>query len=377
MIVGGAATVGFTVWDRVSSAGGLGAVVTILWVVSGALLLAGLGYYVLLFAQARGWLPSGVPDKSDRYDAANRAEDSAEIDRLHIDSQHPAPALPDEFTDAPHLMWSGLQVMPLGHGSFEVSVGCNNVGKTAQVIRAETWVRSTVDVLGPPSAGTMPVLGRVTPQPEEIAFFSFDAGGHISPGPFTLRMQCRENDPIPGEREVRWRVTYMDDDMRRGYITECSVRVAFALRSPSVVGEPAYDTTSRKVRNDDYNEYMRDKGAPSTGPRRPISVPAQSCPYPIGGDPRVASTGETRYSGKVTDDFDRTQPVANVCVYPEEMPERGAQTDGGGWWGIVLPSRRKWTFHFDPKVISPIYQPTEVTGLDNEPIINVFLKRKP
>lgn len=181
---------------------------------------------------------------------------------------YPLPAHPDEFADAPHLMWSGIQVLSL-EGAFELTISCNNVGRTAQLIPEETWVQSTVDVLGPPIAGTMPVQAPVTQEPEDIEFFSFDKGGHISPGAFNLHMQCRENDPIPGDREVRWRLMYMDDDLRRGYITECSVVVSFVgMGAPRIIGEPSYDRTTRRQRNEDYNRYMADKGALSTGPRR-------------------------------------------------------------------------------------------------------------
>lgn len=174
-----------------------------------------------------------------------------------------------EFSNSPHLMWSGLDVFPFG-SSYEVTVSCNNVGGTAQLIRPGTWVRSTVDLLGSPILGTNPVQTTVTKTPERIDFFSFDCGGHISPGPFTLHIRCDDSDPDPGEREVRWRLMYMDDDMKDGFITECSVRIAFVgIGSPRVLGEPAYDTTSRKQRNDDYLSYMKDKQAASTGPRRP------------------------------------------------------------------------------------------------------------
>ena len=188
----------------------------------------------------------------------------------------PLPLLEEEvaggaFKDAPHLLWSNVRAARHDR-AFEVQVVCNNVGKIAQVIPTFTWVTSTVDVLGPPIPGTNPIQAEITKHDELIRFIDFDTSGQIEPsagpGPFTLRMRCIEQDPIPGEREVRWRITYMDDDMLRGYITECSARIAFVMDSPTVVGVSALDKTSRKARNDDYNNFMRDKKAPSTGSRR-------------------------------------------------------------------------------------------------------------
>lgn len=178
----------------------------------------------------------------------------------------------DDLKDAPHLLWSNVRAVKHGH-AYEVRVLCNNVGRIAQLVPVFTWVTSTVDVLGDPIPDTNPIQTTVTQQEETIEFIDFDAAGQIQsssgPGPFTLLMRCTEQDPIPGEREIRWRMTYMDDDMSRGYITECSARIAFVgIGDPKVIGTPALDNTSRKRRNDDYNDFMRDKRAPSTGPRR-------------------------------------------------------------------------------------------------------------
>lgn len=175
----------------------------------------------------------------------------------------------EEFAKAPHLLWSDVRVLEVGP-AYEVVVACHNVGPTALVRPGSTWVRSVVDVLGPPIPNTNPILAKVTQQPEQIEFFDFAIQGPIHPGVFHLRMHCKDPDPIPGEREVRWRLMYTDDDMERGYITECSATISFAgFGSPKVVGLPALDNTSRKERNDDYNDYMKGKRAPSTGPRRP------------------------------------------------------------------------------------------------------------
>lgn len=174
-----------------------------------------------------------------------------------------------EFANAPHLIWSSVRVVKSGQ-IYEVLVACHNAGPTAIARPDNTWVRSTVDVLGPPIPNTNPILARVTQQPEVMEFVGFDTQGPIHAGTFDLRMQCKDPSPIPGEREVRWRVTYMDDDMERGYITECSAKVIFVgLGSTRIDGLPALDGTSRKARNDDYNAYMEDKTPPSTGPSRP------------------------------------------------------------------------------------------------------------
>lgn len=173
-----------------------------------------------------------------------------------------------EFGAAPHLIWSGVRALKLG-AAYEVVVACHNVGQTALVRPDGTWVRSTVAVLGPPIPDTSPIQAEVTHDPEAIEFFDFDVQGPIRPGAFDLRMQCKESDPVPGQREVRWRVTYMDDDLERGYVTECSATLIFVgIGEPRVVGLPALDSTSRKMRNDDYNNYMKGKHQPSTGPRR-------------------------------------------------------------------------------------------------------------
>lgn len=178
------------------------------------------------------------------------------------------PATEKEFASAPHLLWSGVRAVKLNK-AYEVIVACHNVGQTALVRPDSTWVRSTVDVLGPPIPGTNPIQAKVTQQFEEIEFVSFDIQGPIRPGAFDLRMRCKDPDPIPGEREVRWRVMYMDDDLECGYITECSTKVVFVgFGDPRIDGLPALDATSRKARNEDYNEYMKSKKQSSTGPRR-------------------------------------------------------------------------------------------------------------
>lgn len=167
-----------------------------------------------------------------------------------------------EFANAPHLIWSSVRLVNSGE-AYEVLVACHNAGPTAVVRPDNTWVRSTVDVLGPPIPNTNPILAKVTQQREVMDFVGFDIQGPIHPGTFDLRMQCKDPSPIPGEREVRWCVMYMDDDMERGYITECSATVIFVgIGSPRIKGLPALDGTSRKARNDDYNTYMRDKNAP-------------------------------------------------------------------------------------------------------------------
>jgi hypothetical protein len=119
-----------------------------------------------------------------------------------------------------------------------------------------------VDVIGFPIPGTNPIQAEVTQELEQIDFVDFDAQGPIHPGGFDLRMQCNDGEPIPGEREVRWRVTYMDDDMERGYITECSATVVFVgSGQPRIKGLPTLDSTSRKARNDAFNEYLKDKAS--------------------------------------------------------------------------------------------------------------------
>lgn len=216
----------------------------------------------VLLATRLGWVPEG-------YDAVPKWKKPSMAEMTEIQRRFDLALGETFFADAPHLMWSGVEALSFG-SSFDVAVSCNNVGKTAQLIRSDTWVTSTVDLLGSPIPGTNPIQATVTKTPERIEFFSLDRGGHISPGPFTLRLRCAEGDPYPGQREVRWRLTYMDDDMRDGFITECSVRIAFVgIGSPRVIGEPAYDATSRKERNEDYRKYMKGKQAPSTGPRRP------------------------------------------------------------------------------------------------------------
>jgi hypothetical protein len=83
-------------------------------------------------------------------------------------------------------------------------------------------------------------------------------------------MRCSEEDPIPGIREVKWRVLYRDDDLAQCFITECSARIAFPGRGYKArVLDSSLDETSRKTRNSDCNDYMKDKRTSSTGLRRP------------------------------------------------------------------------------------------------------------
>jgi hypothetical protein len=199
-----------------------------------------------------------------RIDGSSNTTTAAGRD-VHITNP---PAAEKEFAAAPHLLWSGARVVTFGQ-AYEVIVACHSVGPTALVRPDGTWVRSIVDVLGPPILGTSPVQAEVTQQREAIEFVDFDIQGPIRTGAFDLRMRCQETDPIPGEREVTWRVTYTDDDLERGYVTECSATVVFVgFGEPRVIGLPALDNTSRKTRNDDYNVYMQGKKESSTGPRR-------------------------------------------------------------------------------------------------------------
>ena len=173
---------------------------------------------------------------------------------VHISNVTPTE---NAFATAPHLIWSGVRAMKLG-AAYEVVVACHNVGQTALVRPDGTWVRSTVDVLGPPIPNTTPIRRRSRPIPRPSSSSSSTSKEPIRPGAFDLRMQCKETFPTPGSREVRWRVTYMDDDLERGYVTECSATVGFVLGQPRIIGLPALDSTKRKTRNDDYNDYMRE-----------------------------------------------------------------------------------------------------------------------
>lgn len=296
-------------WVYLSSTGIVGVVLTGSFAVAALLVILGLGTLAIQEARARGWLRGALAYRElhvwyadqDGYfvgdlDAYGALRDSLETltanaaklghrtipkgpnpvatrppDRPATVNQPPTP---DEFKDAPHLLWSSVRAIRIGK-AYEVVVLCNNTGRIAQVIPTFTWVQSTVDVLGPPIPGSRPIQAEITRQDERIEFVDFDTSGQIQPssgpGPFNLRMRCIEDDPVPGEREIKWRVTYMDDDMSRGYITECAARIAFVMGAPRLLGIPALDNTSRKQRNDDYNQFMKDKKAPSTGPRRPHS----------------------------------------------------------------------------------------------------------
>lgn len=177
-----------------------------------------------------------------------------------------APTPPSELAGAPHLIWSNVRAFRHGD-SYELVVSCDGVTALAVPMFPASWVSSTVDVLGSPIAGTVPVQTRVTQHEEQMSFHEFNAP--IQPGRFDLRMWCLERDPIPGEREVRWRVVYMDDDLTNGFITECSARLAFVGIGEPRVLSAALDNTSRKTRNEDYKAFMKEKAAPTTGPRRP------------------------------------------------------------------------------------------------------------
>lgn len=237
----------------------------------GGVALIGLGLIFWLIGRRREASAEGIPPRTPTVwagvtvDGSSNTTTIAGGDLYITNPQQPI----REFANAPHLIWSGVRAEKLGK-SYEVIVACHNVGATALVRPDNTWVRSTVDVLGPPIPGTSPILAEVTHEQEQMEFDNFDLQGPIRPGAFDLHMQCKEGDPIPGEREVQWRVTYMDDDLERGYITECSARVVFVgVGTPRIDGLPALDNTSRKTRNDDYNNFMNGKRQSSTGPRRP------------------------------------------------------------------------------------------------------------
>jgi len=180
----------------------------------------------------------------------------------------PASPAPDDLRDAPHLLWSSARIEKMHDRFWELWVECSNVGKVA-LVRPDSWVKSTVDDVTPGPGPDQYVVLTHTPTPEQIEFQDFDVQGPIHPGTFTLRMRIMGRDPMPGSREIRWRIVYMDDDMSRGFITECSATVHLVMGTATVEGTPALDNTSRRDRNADYNEYMKGKKASSTGPRRP------------------------------------------------------------------------------------------------------------
>jgi hypothetical protein len=268
-ILGLAGGAGLWVWDRIGAiAGWVGVVIAALAAVSVAFIAIGVGYYVLLFVRSRGWF--GVPVRHIHHvslSATVKPTGTLETKVTRAKPQEsaqegPAPDRPTEpsvvqgaLANSPHLMWSGAHAVKPGYYG-EVNVLCTNVGGVAQVM-PDSWVTSSVK------------LPDGTEQSEPIAFSDFDTQGQVLPGAFTLRMEFGRRDPIPGDRTVTWRVVYMDDDLTHGFITECSVDVRFVLDKYEVVGRPRLDISSRRTRNDDYNEYYREKRAPSTGRRRP------------------------------------------------------------------------------------------------------------
>lgn len=108
------------------------------------------------------------------------------------------PATTKEFADAPNLLWSGVQAVKTPTG-FQVVVACANAGTVARVM-PDSWVRSTVTVV-------------LEEQPEQMTFI--DTQGPIHPGTFFLRMRSGHN-PLPGHREVAWRVVYRDAILEKG-----------------------------------------------------------------------------------------------------------------------------------------------------------------
>jgi hypothetical protein len=172
-----------------------------------------------------------------------------------------APRPDSVFADAPIVRWMDPSAELYADGTIALDVWCENSGASgsvAVVMRHDAeWQRSDG-----------------SPSPEEMRFQQFTIPSYIHSihsdpnARFLVRIRSLYPSSISelGEKKIKWLVYYYDNDMNLGYLTEASVVADFQGRGKpaTIVGQPALDATSPRVRHERFLEWRKNHDEPTT-----------------------------------------------------------------------------------------------------------------